>query len=377
VKKFNQTTFFLTDQFDNVRSGPGRFVNYLNEIKIIDFYILTDDIKNELNNIIKININKSFKFLPFYYIYKAYIYNRYIENVTKKITEYNIIFNTALLALFVKKNKKIKIITLINDPRHCNLFSEFFLMLNTYSIRKIISLFIGRFFEKIIINKTDLLVVNSEYLKSCILKNYNTSKLQIRVLHKFVDLKVFKPKTKFNFPIRNFLFLKNDYKRGNLETIINALTKVSYSKTVKLIVAGIDKKNIEIVRGLFIKYKFEGTYEIYGHLNQEIISGLYKESDCLLMPSKQESFGVVFLEAMASNVLIITRKVGGIIEILNNEDSAFFIKDNTSDQMVKILEKVNLDREIVLKKINNAHSRVLFFSKEKLISRFGDIINGL
>lgn len=375
MKDLKEKTFFLTDQYSNVKSGPGRFANYLNECNIVDFDILTDDIKFDSGGIKRIVIKNKLESLPFYYIYKAYIYNKHLNKLLKKNGQYNIVINTALLGLFIGKSKNIRIITFINDPRHVNLFAEFLLMCRVYSLRKIVSLIIGRIFERIVVSKTDILVVNSEYLKKCILKNYSLKNTKIKILHKFVDLDLFKPKKRINFPIKNFLFLKNDYKRGNLELIVEALSRVSYSDSINLVIAGIDNKNFNTIREYFIKYKFGGTYKIYGHLEKREVHNIFQKSDCLIMPSKQESFGVVFLEAMASKVLIITRSVGGIAEILNKKDYAFFVRKDSVIETVEILERIYVNRDEVIKKVESAFERVSHFSKNKLKERFSKLVN--
>jgi len=61
-------------------------------------------------------------------------------------------------------------------------------------------------------------------------------------------------------------------------------------------------------------------------LNERIknMAGLYQASDCLISTSSSEGFGLPFIEAMASNILVAAPRATGQLDFLNDENSILF-----------------------------------------------------
>ena len=57
--------------------------------------------------------------------------------------------------------------------------------------------------------------------------------------------------------------------------------------------------------------------------NQECIEGILPLADVLLLPSEQESFGLVCLEAMSCGVPVVATNVGGTKEVVQHGQSGF------------------------------------------------------
>lgn len=61
-------------------------------------------------------------------------------------------------------------------------------------------------------------------------------------------------------------------------------------------------------------------------LNERLknMSGLYQAADCLISTSSSEGFGLPFVEAMASNILVAAPRATGQLDFLNDENSILF-----------------------------------------------------
>jgi glycosyltransferase involved in cell wall biosynthesis len=77
-------------------------------------------------------------------------------------------------------------------------------------------------------------------------------------------------------------------------------------------------------------------FHIPGLYGQEKIDFLF-EMDAIVMPSIHEPFGIVALEALASESILITTAAGGIKEIVNNID---YIHINNSNDLSKAFNSV-------------------------------------
>jgi N-acetyl-alpha-D-glucosaminyl L-malate synthase BshA len=84
-------------------------------------------------------------------------------------------------------------------------------------------------------------------------------------------------------------------------------------------------------------------------------------ADVLLLPSEQESFGLAALEAMACEVPVIASRVGGIPEVVTDEETGFLSEVGDVDKMAadaaKLLADETLRREMGKRARESAVSR--------------------
>jgi glycosyltransferase involved in cell wall biosynthesis len=76
----------------------------------------------------------------------------------------------------------------------------------------------------------------------------------------------------------------------------------------------------------------------------------YSASDIVCVPSIGETFGLVYLEAMASGKIAIASNTGGPREFIKNGKNGFLVSPNDSSKLAKILGKLILDsktREVI------------------------------
>ncbi|MFK8139000.1 MAG: glycosyltransferase family 4 protein [Bdellovibrionales bacterium] len=62
--------------------------------------------------------------------------------------------------------------------------------------------------------------------------------------------------------------------------------------------------------------------------------------DVFVMPSYEETFGIVLIEAMASQVPVVSTRAGGVPEILNNGDLGGLAEPKSADSLVMELRKI-------------------------------------
>jgi N-acetyl-alpha-D-glucosaminyl L-malate synthase BshA len=97
---------------------------------------------------------------------------------------------------------------------------------------------------------------------------------------------------------------------------------------------------------------------------QENIEDLIGISDLLLLPSENESFGLVALEAMACEVPVIASRVGGLPEVLTDGEDGFLVEPYNVDLMARrALEILSNDsRRRDMGKRGREHARARFCS---------------
>lgn len=87
----------------------------------------------------------------------------------------------------------------------------------------------------------------------------------------------------------------------------------------------------------------------HGYVTDEELAGLYKKCDIFVAPSRYESFGIIFIEAMAFSKPLVGANVGGIPEILaDGTNGLLFEPGNAQDlqfKLEKLIESPRLRQE--------------------------------
>ena len=98
----------------------------------------------------------------------------------------------------------------------------------------------------------------------------------------------------------------------------------------------------------------------------------YKSSDLYLNLSRIESFGITFIEALASKVPIISFASKGANEIIKDKFNGFLIKNNDVSELVNKIYQIKENKEIIVKMQNFCLDSItkfdLYTSCNKLIS---------
>ena len=243
-----------------------------------------------------------------------------------------------------------------------------------------------KWIEKILAVKANKIVAisNSEY-KSAIEEHVCKNDKMV-LINNGIDIKKFSNNEEYRKETRNKYKIKND------EIIVGIVGRISEQKdpitTIKA-ASKIIKQNKKF------KFMFVGTGElkktILEYAKKEeiesniIITGWINNVEkyipafaIALFPSKWEGFGLAIVEYMACKKPIIATRIGGIADILNDSNCAFFISKGDYDGIVKqinyILENGNKIKKIVEKNYNECIDR---FSIEQEVNLTETLIENL
>lgn len=142
----------------------------------------------------------------------------------------------------------------------------------------------------------------------------------------------------------------------------------------KLVLVGEGNKRNEIEK-LIKDLNLENNIELKGNLSHEKTLVEISKSEVFICPSLAEGLGIVFIEAQSCNVPVIGTKVGGIPDVIVNNENGLLIESKNSEQITNSIIKLLNSEELRNKFIENAKNSVLKYDWKKIIKQISDLYN--
>ncbi|MBQ4078810.1 glycosyltransferase [bacterium] len=120
-------------------------------------------------------------------------------------------------------------------------------------------------------------------------------------------------------------------KRKNIDVIIKALNEMPQIK-LNIIGSGPEEKNLK-------KLANGSNIQFLGQLQKPLVIEQLNKSDIFVLLSDNETFGLSYLEAMATGNIVIGKKGDGIDGILKDNENGFLINPN-SEELKKCIDKI-------------------------------------
>jgi glycosyltransferase involved in cell wall biosynthesis len=246
---------------------------------------------------------------------------------------------------------KNRMIVQINDYDSAIIYQNILPVFFKSGLRRVVSLIWRNSQEQKVLSSVKRVVCNSHYTRKDILKSYKIDEKRCLVIHKAVNILAFtrpdnvslKDKPKSITGMR-FIFVGSNWARKGLDVLINALAIVilKYPDVQLTVVGNPNNKIIKYYSDLASQVGVRDNINFAGHKNRQDLAILLWQSDCFILPSRQEALGIAILEAMAAGLPVIATKVGGIPEIIVDEAHGLLVdSDNPaelSDAMLRLIE---------------------------------------
>ncbi|GAA0729736.1 hypothetical protein GCM10009430_40170 [Aquimarina litoralis] len=164
--------------------------------------------------------------------------------------------------------------------------------------------YLGNRYVKNLIHSNSHIITLSKNQQNLLYKNHN---LQSNVIPWFIDTSSFPDLQKSNIDILGVGSLNKIKNYQSFISIIRVLVQKRPNLKVEIIGEGAERTSIETqIKDLGLK----NNISLLGSLSRKKVLHKMAEAKVLLHVSKYESFGLVFLEALYSGMLIVSRNVG-------------------------------------------------------------------
>lgn len=169
----------------------------------------------------------------------------------------------------------------------------------------------------------------------------------------------------YNKPLHNFLYVGEMIERKYPERIIDALIKAYPSRDFELHYVG-DGQQISIIKQKIDEYGLNNQVKLLGWIPRDIIIKEYDWADSLIMISRGEAYGLVYLEAMARGCIPVASKREGFDGIIVDGENGFLCEAGDDNELASIIQIINgMTPEERLKVSNNAINKAQDLTDER------------
>lgn len=198
-----------------------------------------------------------------------------------------------------------------------------------------------------------------------------TGRKDIKVIHNLIPVENFYISSNENseFTFFSLAFLEGE---KGFDILLKAFGKYFKNTKTKLLIGGEGSQKTLLIN-LTKELGIENQVEFLGRLSREEVSKYMSLCDSFVLPSKYETFGVVYIEALASGKPVIGTFNGGAEDIIN-KNNGLIVKVNDVDEL-------GLAMKNIMKNITSYNPKEIRnecierFSKKKIINEILKVYN--
>lgn len=225
----------------------------------------------------------------------------------------------------------------------------------------------GFYFDKykLVLENASFVIAINKSIKEYIENTFNIKTINI-------PHGVSKSKFPSTFPIKNenkitITTCAQLIERKNIDWVIDVFNKISsHTKNIKLNIIGDGP--------LYNELSSTKNKDIYFHgwKNNNEVLNIFSKSDIFILPSDNETFGMVYIEAAINGCVIIGKKDTGIDGYLSSDDGAFFISSPEELYLLlnNLIENHALLTDLKIKIYKKSQES---FSLEEIITKYINI----
>ncbi len=217
----------------------------------------------------------------------------------------------------------------------------------------------------------DIIAARSPILKEKIEKLIPQTKNKTFIAYSGVDDELANNINEYNAKCLDFIHTKDLtitvaaslIKRKNIDIIIKGLYELK-TKNFFLRIIG-EGKEREHLENLVKELGLEKNIKFLGNIERKKVFNYLKKSTIFILLSENETFGLSYLEALASMNIVIGTKNDGIDGILKNNENAFLINPSPTELQKCIENILKMDEEELIKLYKNIELTVSEYKQSK------------
>ena len=147
-------------------------------------------------------------------------------------------------------------------------------------------------------------------------------------------------KHNFNEPLSHFVYVGEMIERKYPLELMDALEKAYPDGNYKLTYIG-EGDLLKEIRNRIERDQLKDKVSALGKIPRDSIKTQYDDADCMVMISKWEAYGLVYLEAMARGCITIASRNEGFDGIIKDGENGFLCKAGDANELAAIIHRIN------------------------------------
>ncbi|VVB94829.1 Trehalose synthase [uncultured archaeon] len=237
---------------------------------------------------------------------------------------------------------------------------------------------------KLFQNKINLFLAVSEATKMELIENTKADGKKIKILYNFIDLNKFNLEKFKNFDRtverKKFGLNTEDYVIGfagrldklkGCDILIKSIPYINIPNS-KVVIAGdgIEKKELErLTENLDIRDRII----FLGYVRDML--RFYRLIDCLVIPSRSESFGLSAIEGQTLGVPVIASDIKGLNEVVLDKKTGLLFQKNNETDLAEKIELINCDESLRIELTKNSQDNAKKYSLDNYLLNLKNIYN--
>lgn len=144
----------------------------------------------------------------------------------------------------------------------------------------------------------------------------------------------------FQQPLRNFVYVGLMIERKYPEKVLEALEIVYPNKEFHVNYIG-EGQQLNAIRQEIANKQLQQQVSILGRIPRDQIVLEYDKADCMVMISRGEAYGLVYLEAMARGCITIASRNEGFDGVIVDGENGFLCKAGDEQELAAIIKRIN------------------------------------
>jgi glycosyltransferase involved in cell wall biosynthesis len=189
---------------------------------------------------------------------------------------------------------------------------------------------------------------------------------QVAIIPNGVDIELATKSRTEQIPGRIVCVARLSWEKG-LDYLIKAMPDVIREHPdARLVMVGEGDKRNEL-ESMIKELGLEEKVKLLGRLPHEETLAEIGKSEIFVCPSLAEGLGIVFIEAQACDVAVVGTRVGGIPDVIQDEETGLLVEPKNSEQISIALKRLLANQDLRERLRQSAIARLDYFDWNKIV----------
>lgn len=204
-----------------------------------------------------------------------------------------------------------------------------------------VRLTIESFLEGVHVRRADRILATSAYSAARIAESYRVPADRIAVVPEPIDLDRWRQALNAVPELpregKAILCVAHLYPRKDVATLLAAMPRLPPEAVLRVVGTGPELSRLQRQAR---ELRLGRRVEFLGHVAFDRLAEEYRRADVFCLPSRQEAFGIVFLEAMAAGLPIVAARAAAVPEVVPDGVCGILVPAASPDELAQALNRL-------------------------------------